>query len=593
MIENRAASSADPVDRPPRANLSSHDFALLRELLVGREQRDIEALRARLDEMGVTPEELAALLPEAIAHSVRDDDRLARALAPSIDHAITESVQKNPQNIADAIYPTLGPAIRKAISQTMAGIVDTINQAIEHSFSIRGIKWRLEAWRTGVPYGQVVIKHALLYRVEQAFLIHRETSLLLAHVTAEDLETDESDMISSMLTAIRDFMADSFQADRDGEVRSFTVGEHNVIAHQGPGAVLAVLVRGKAPPELAERVDQMLELLHLQFGGAFRAFDGDSDPFQETKPLLEGLLETVTDAQRPEGRRGAPALAWVVMGVAVMVLLGLYVADRIAWSRVVDRFAMEPGYVVLEADRGWRGWQFAGLRDPASVEPMALLASWDADTTKIDLVFEPYLSLDPVLSVRRATAALEPPTGVDLTANGNTLIATGQAPASWLPGAIRKALRLPDFDDLDYSGVRVTFPESITTLQDSTASGQVRFAVGSATLDGQGRAWLTDVAAMYYELDAQASPMGYAVMLNIIGRTDTTGTLETNRLLSQERAAVASRELQTLGVPPGAIDARGVGTGDPLPAADLAERARRNRSSSFVVRLSPTGDVRE
>ena len=102
--------------------------------------------------------------------------------------------------------------IRKAIAETMAALVRSINSAVEHSLSPRGIKWRIESWRTGVPYAQVVIKHALIYRVEQAFLIHAETGLLLAHATAPGLQVPDADLISGMLTAIQDFVSDSFGA---------------------------------------------------------------------------------------------------------------------------------------------------------------------------------------------------------------------------------------------------------------------------------------------------------------------------------------------------------------------------------------------
>ena len=65
-----------------------------------------------------------------------------KPLAPTIEEAIDESVHNNPQQIAQAIFPILGPAIRKAIAETMAGFVSTLNKAIEHSLSLRGLTKR-------------------------------------------------------------------------------------------------------------------------------------------------------------------------------------------------------------------------------------------------------------------------------------------------------------------------------------------------------------------------------------------------------------------------------------------------------------------
>ena len=219
--------------------------------LLGAERRRLQELERRLDAAGVTREELAELLPEAIVLRAARDRQLARALAPTVESAIGESVRRNPREIATAIFPVLGPAIRKAIAETLAGLVASINSALEHSLSPRGLKWRLEAWRTGVPYAQIVLKHALVYRVEQVFLIHAETGLLLAHAWAPDLKVSDADLISGMLTAIRDFVADSFARERDaGGLRRFSVGELTVMVEQGPQAVIAAVVRGQAPDTL-------------------------------------------------------------------------------------------------------------------------------------------------------------------------------------------------------------------------------------------------------------------------------------------------------------------------------------------------------
>ena len=86
-----------------------------------------------------------------------------------------------------------------------------MNQTLGRSFSAQGLKWRLEAWRTGKALREVVLLRTLVYRVEQVFLIHRETGLLLQHVSAGPRRaSQDADMVSGMLTAIRDFVQDSF-----------------------------------------------------------------------------------------------------------------------------------------------------------------------------------------------------------------------------------------------------------------------------------------------------------------------------------------------------------------------------------------------
>src|SRR6187397_522764 len=201
------------------------EFAALRRLLVGPEQSRLDELTTAIRDRRVTAADLAEQLPEAIRLRGLRDEQIGRALAPVVDSALSESIRRDPREIATAIFPVLGPAIRKAIAETMAGLVRAINSAVEHSLTPRGIKWRVESWRTGVPYAQVVIKHALVYRVEQVFLVHAESGLLLAHATAPGLDVPEADLISGMLTAIQDFVRDAFRPGEEAMLRTFSVGE--------------------------------------------------------------------------------------------------------------------------------------------------------------------------------------------------------------------------------------------------------------------------------------------------------------------------------------------------------------------------------
>ena len=72
---------------------SAQELSELRELILGPERRRLRELERRL-EAGATPEELAELLPEAIALRAGRDRLLARALAPTVESAIGESVRR-------------------------------------------------------------------------------------------------------------------------------------------------------------------------------------------------------------------------------------------------------------------------------------------------------------------------------------------------------------------------------------------------------------------------------------------------------------------------------------------------------------------
>lgn len=576
--ESRAASGQlDP---------SAEELAELRELLLGPERRRLRELERRVDDPGITRDELAELLPEAIVTRSARDRQLARALAPTVEGAISESVRRNPRPIATAIFPVLGPAIRKAIAESLAGLVTSINRTIEHSFSPRGIRWRLEAWRTGVPFGQIVLKHALIYRVEQVFLIHAETGLLLSHAWAPDLPASDPDLISGMLTAIRDFVADSFSPERDaGGLRRFSVGELTVMVEQGPAALLAAVVRGQAPDTLLVKLQDTIESIHLQFAGALTDFDGDSAAFETARPVLEECLATEVATGRSDRRRGAVAwIPWLVAGMVIVALVGgLVLRSGRQWIRARDALSAQSGIVVTHAERG-RRWSFAGLRDPLAADPSILLARAGVDTTSVDQRWTPYLSLEPDLLLARARRTFAPPAGVALSLVVDTLRLRGSAPLPWVIAARRLPLP-PGVGALDLSGVTPVIPADLAVLVRDIEAQRVLFQSGSARLDRTAQGVVEDVAARLNRLDAGVALIGARASLELVGRADPTGTDSLNQSLSRQRAEATVAALAARGVPTGSARVSGVGTSRPLTEGSAEELARINRSVSFGVSL--------
>ena len=263
----------------------------LRDLLVDPERKAIAALRARLDDPVLRGRDLANGLPEALAHC-SDDRRLTEALMPPVEAVITSSVRRNPRPLADALFPVIGPAIRKAIAHALSGMLDSLNRTLEQSVSVRALQWRVTAWRTGKSFGEIVLLNTLVYRVEQVFLIHAHTGLLLQHVVADAVTAQDADMVSGMLTAIRDFARDSFGGRAEDTLERFRVGELNCLIEHGPHAYLAVVVRGTPPHDLRLTLQRAIEAIHLQQTADLERFSGDASIFDDARPVLQECLES-------------------------------------------------------------------------------------------------------------------------------------------------------------------------------------------------------------------------------------------------------------------------------------------------------------
>jgi len=298
---------------------------------------------------------MASVLPEAIKMSRERGDQLTQALRPAVEGSFQQSIDQKPQLFVEALHPLIGPIVRKSVAETLRRLLQSFNQTLEHTFSWRGLKWRWEALRTGRSFAEVVMLRSLVYRVEQLFLIHRETSLSLLHVTADATLSKDSDMVAGMLSAIQDFARDSFATGEDSDLEEFRVGELQVWIAPGPHAYLAAVIRGNPSLELRPTLEETIETVHVLKGSALAEFKGDAAPFESLRPELESCLRAQYATVKKEGKS---TRAWIfILLIAALAASGLIIALRnhSKWKDFLHRLRAQPGLVVTEARKGWFG----------------------------------------------------------------------------------------------------------------------------------------------------------------------------------------------------------------------------------------------
>lgn len=571
MADSQGAARAAPAT----AN-DDDSVAELRSLLLGEAEKQLAEVHERLFDPQMQVKEVSRVLPDAISVRSRQDDDLTTALSPTVSAALERSVRKNPQPLVDAIFPIMGPAIRKAIASALSGMIQSFNQTLNYSMSARGLRWRWEALRTGRSFAEVVLLHTLLYRVEQIFLIHKETGLLLRHVAAGEVAVQDTDMVSGMLTAIQDFVHDSFQASGDNQLDTLRVGDLTVWIERGPQAILAAVIRGNAPQQLRELLQEILERIHLQFGTALVEFAGDAATFAAADPLLEEGLESRYDAkQQLRKSTGRISPFTIVTSIILLALLtwGLFwMRDRRRWNAYVERLRNEPGFVVT--DSGTRGGKYfvSGLRDPLSRDPAALLEGTGLSADSVTEQWQSFQALSSQFVRARAEKSLAPPSGVKLSVTDGVIEAQGFASHAWIIEARRIARFLPGISQMRADNLfdleRIEDPLLLFDLDQVTLrSGQD---------DKLNR--LVDDLNHLREIVG-----GEPIKLEITGHTDGSGTEMRNNTLSQGRSDTVAATLRsrlsawpTLTIVP-------MGTKDKLRAETSEDDRATNRSVTMKV----------
>jgi outer membrane protein OmpA-like peptidoglycan-associated protein len=579
-VANTAAARQG--DRKPAADAAhAADFAELRSLIVGPEQRHLRTIQARLDDPATQARDVSRVLPVAMLLR-KDDPQMTRALAPTVEEALTASVRRNPRPLADALFPIFGPAIRKAITASLSSMLESLNQTIEHSVSWRALQWRLTALRTGRPFAEIVLLNTLVYRVEQVFLIERDSGLLLQHVKSAAVSARDADMVSGMLTAIRDFARDSFRVSEDEGLDNFHIGDLSVLVEQGPHAILAAVVRGTPPAELRQALQEAIEHVHARTGEALVSFSGDAEPFEAVRPTLEGLLES---RYHPRRRGVSPAL-WVTATIVVLAI-GVWMfsawSSRSKWNAYLDALRAEPGIVVVGADRRGGTFSVRGLRDPLAKDPRSFIAASGLTPNAVSGSWQLYQALDPSIVQARARQLLHAPDTVRLSFDGSVLRASGSASVDWIRDSARLAPLIAGVSSYD-AGPLVE--QRLREMSEELSKALPLFTRGSTALEPGGESVLTSQLERIRELDGLAQVAGQRYAIEVVGHADSDGPPDTNESLSVSRANLVRSAIERLSLSHLDVSARGAGSREPLTRDTSETDKRTNRR--VTIRIAGT-----
>lgn len=552
------------------------------------ERAEFDSLQ-KLNNPEVLAENVSEILPQAVRMRAGRDEDLTKAMSGTVEKALRASVRRNPRPLADAIFPIIGPAIRKAISSAIAGLIQSFNQTLEHSLSLRGLKWRWEAIRTGKPFAEVVLLHSLLYRVEQVFLIQRESGLLLQHVSVTTAQSPE--LISSMLTAIRDFVRDSFHVEEVETLETMRVGELSVWVEQGPFAILAAVIRGNAPQDLHATLQATLEKIHLQQGRALENFQGDTSTFESIRPELEDcLMSQYHKAKQKRSHTGSYLLLAIV--AALLLWAAYHFVERQRVNRFVSRLNNEPGIVITDVKKDHGKYHLYGLRDPLAADPATSIRSSGLDANKVVFTWEPYQALHPQFLLARANAILNPPPTVTFELNNGILVAKGKAPHAWIAESKSLARAISGVTGFNDEQLIELEAEEMYDLKKAVEQKVLRFVVGTVDLVPGQEQELDTITSLIARLIAKGDALEKEVKIEVAGHTDTTGSEIGNRELSQARADAVTALLNESGISPGTFKTIGKASDAPLrPEIDDEDR-EWNRSVTLHLTWSDQQDDR-
>ena len=548
----------------PPSEMPDSSLEKVRELLIGRDDKFVQEKLQR-DAKGI----VTNVVSEALFDRETKDGSVNKVLVPLVEKSLHRSIEANSEKIVGTLYPLVGTLVRKAVSSFLVEFVERTNALIENSFSPKSVSWRFKAWQSGVRYSEYVASQIYQYQVQQLLVIHRETGTLLHSISSDPEKEKDADLISSMLVAINDFVADAFGVtanESDNELGEIKTEDFTLLIKIGPQALLVAAVTGSIPPEVRGKLQQALEEFHRFYQQPLIHYDGDNAPFDGCETILSDCL--ISERKEGEGKKSkriAGAAVLLVIFAALAVLSFMRLSLSILKSDLHE-LTPPPGIIVTDTYISNGNVHAKVLRDPVAINIEEWLNESAIDADKVTIIEEPFVSLKPSVVERKLERLIN---DYPLSESESVSVEKGDNRRFVISGTVftptavnltQQISAIPgisaitvDTNTLDVQAAyevddAVLQKAALNRLVNKVSSQNVLFATNQEALSEVQLAKLEALANDIKQLLTFADKTSTVVSIVVMGASDNSGSSARNRALSQKRAENVVNSLISLGV---------------------------------------------
>ncbi len=310
---------------------TSSDIEALRDILFSHYRAQIQELEQELDNL---------------EKRVSDKNAFVAMVTPVIGGAIRRKIRDSRDEMIEALYPIIGDMVVRAVSEGIRDLARTIDAQRRAAFDFPTMGRRLQARLGGASSAEMILRESLPFDVIEIFLIHRENGLLLWHISHDPEASPDSDIISGMLTAIRDFVQDSFGQSSEGQLDEIQYGSRRILLETAQHAYLAVVIEGIEPPGFrAEMRERVIEIDHAH-ENVLEDYQGDATALQTVDEPLSALVDVQDETKLK------PWQTWVFVGmisILSLCLIGTGFTGWWGWQQLTATPTPEPIVIVPTA----------------------------------------------------------------------------------------------------------------------------------------------------------------------------------------------------------------------------------------------------
>ncbi len=234
---------------------NSQDVVLLEQLktiLLKQDRREIDSIKHILNDRSELQKKIDPIFNDRMEDL---KTRFPEEFGALVNQLIEVKLEESKEQLLNLIYPVLGQMIRKYVSHQFQLLKERIDDRVQNTFSSKGIISQLKSKLFGIQAGDMVLSDLDVPLIQEVYVIQRNSGLLVGSYSKNN--TMDKDMIAGMLTAIKSFVEDAFQQEKQ-ELDLIQYGSYKIWIQNFYGYYIAVALSGslsaKETDELNEHI---------------------------------------------------------------------------------------------------------------------------------------------------------------------------------------------------------------------------------------------------------------------------------------------------------------------------------------------------
>ncbi len=332
----------------------AHQLSELREIILEPSFKKFDEIDLRIEQLAgeinrsVNSDSISYILPQAFEKSLKKNESMIHIFQPVIEKVIERSIENDKKKMIEILFPIIGATIKRSVAETFRSWIQSFETVVERSFTLEGLKWRLESKKTGISVGEIAFNRSLIFRVEHIFLIHKASVKILCHVYRPGSIDTDSTLLAGMIDAVSNFIRDVFITNEKSQLETLVFGNYKAWFSNSESAVLVSIIRGEPSSELKIKLQDILSEIQFEKEEELKSTAVDEQSFLELEPLIGKALD-----ERKKDENSKSSTLKIVAGTVLGLLL---VFTGIAALRWVNSYVFEKRFdLLLDAVRSQKG----------------------------------------------------------------------------------------------------------------------------------------------------------------------------------------------------------------------------------------------